>query len=224
MPTARKALAVNLRRLRERAGISQSELGRRAGVSRELVSKAELGRLGVSIESADALARALGVTRGELMGDEPVRPRPEDLTLQLIRNALAPGRGIPARVVGTLPGGRRQWETSVERDERVLVLDAWFTGRDGAPIAARAVTDEYAGDGLHAGDLLVCETVERLATGERGIVRVGDAYVFGRWQWAPDGSGVVLDAAGNARRQAPVNGDWQVIGRYVTRYAEVDAL
>jgi transcriptional regulator with XRE-family HTH domain len=65
-----------LREARERAGLSQDELARRAKVSRALISAIEHDRHAPAVDAALRLARALGVTAEWLFApaEEPVAP------------------------------------------------------------------------------------------------------------------------------------------------------
>ena len=62
MPQPRKPFARRLQQLREVAGISQYELAKRSGVSKQAVSNLELGNREPSWETVRRLARALGVS------------------------------------------------------------------------------------------------------------------------------------------------------------------
>lgn len=66
-------LRVNLRSFRERAGLSQAELARRAGVPQPAISRLEAGRTPtVRLEHLARLAAVLGVKRpGDLLGSVP---------------------------------------------------------------------------------------------------------------------------------------------------------
>ena len=77
-----------LKRLRELAGLSQTELSRRSGMPRPLISMLESGkRSGLTAESARNLARALGVTIDYLIGDstfgDPDAEEEESLALRV---------------------------------------------------------------------------------------------------------------------------------------------
>lgn len=56
-----------LRKLRTAKKLSQAELARRAGLSREYVNKIEAGRYDPPLSTINALANALGVKPGRLM-------------------------------------------------------------------------------------------------------------------------------------------------------------
>ena len=64
----------NLRSIREAAGLTQEELAARAGVSRQLVGAAEVGRNLPRVDAALAIAAALGVEVRSIFGraDSPV--------------------------------------------------------------------------------------------------------------------------------------------------------
>jgi transcriptional regulator with XRE-family HTH domain len=54
-------IAAQLRAARHRARLSQVELAARAGVSQQMVSLIEHGRCEPGVDTADSLARALGI-------------------------------------------------------------------------------------------------------------------------------------------------------------------
>jgi len=66
-PPPRRILADNLRRLRRTAGISQEELGDRAGLHRTYISSIERAGRNVTLDNLFVLARALGVSAAELV-------------------------------------------------------------------------------------------------------------------------------------------------------------
>lgn len=59
-----------VRKLRERAGLTQTELAEKLGVHWQTVQRVESGYSGLSNKKAEAYARALGVTSGEIFSDE----------------------------------------------------------------------------------------------------------------------------------------------------------
>jgi transcriptional regulator with XRE-family HTH domain len=63
----RDVLALNLRKLRQTAGLSQEELAHRAGIDRTYISALERGVYAASIEVVDRLARALEVDAADLL-------------------------------------------------------------------------------------------------------------------------------------------------------------
>ena len=62
---------------RKRNKLSQEELAGRVGVSRQAVSKWELGEATPELDKLAALARAFGVTADELLSEEEPQPQPQ---------------------------------------------------------------------------------------------------------------------------------------------------
>ena len=63
----RRSFAANLRREREALGLSQQALANLAGLHRTYVGSVERGERNISIDSVEALTRALGVEAADLM-------------------------------------------------------------------------------------------------------------------------------------------------------------
>jgi transcriptional regulator with XRE-family HTH domain len=57
-----------VRQIRQAKGLSQAELAKRAGLSREYINKIEAGKYDPPLSTINALAEALGVTARRLMG------------------------------------------------------------------------------------------------------------------------------------------------------------
>ena len=66
---ARNALAGNLRRLRNSAGISQEALADLAGLHRTYVGSVERGERNISLDNIARLASALNVAPADLLDD-----------------------------------------------------------------------------------------------------------------------------------------------------------
>lgn len=63
----RNILAINLRKLRAAAGLSQEELAHRAGLDRTYISALERSRYGASVDVLEKIAAVLGVTVSALL-------------------------------------------------------------------------------------------------------------------------------------------------------------
>lgn len=61
---------MNIKDARRQAGISQVELGKRVGLDQSGISRIENGSRPVTVGMLKALAKALGVSPGELLEDE----------------------------------------------------------------------------------------------------------------------------------------------------------
>ena len=68
-------VAQNLRRLRQRAGMSQVALAQASGISRRMIVNLEGGATNISLSSLDRLAEALGATFVELVSDPQAHTR-----------------------------------------------------------------------------------------------------------------------------------------------------
>lgn len=67
---ARSTLAKNVRRLRDRAGLTQRQLAERSGIDRSYLARIECEGLNISINVVFALAKALEVEPDEFFDDE----------------------------------------------------------------------------------------------------------------------------------------------------------
>jgi transcriptional regulator with XRE-family HTH domain len=92
-------VARNIRRLREREGVSLGALATRSGVGKATLSRLEAGQGNPTVETLYALADALGVTLGDLVTEDSGH-------LVLMRAADAPrvSGAITARVMDRIHG------------------------------------------------------------------------------------------------------------------------
>lgn len=66
-PTAREVFARNLRRVRRLKELTQDELALGAEVDRAYVSRVERGAMNISLDNAEALAKAVGVPLKDML-------------------------------------------------------------------------------------------------------------------------------------------------------------
>jgi DNA-binding XRE family transcriptional regulator len=117
----------SLRGARERLGLTQVELARRAGVSRQLVSGVEAGRHVPSVDAAIGLARVLGVSVERLFGPSQA-PAVSVLGAPLVEGepvlAGHVGDRLAAAPLGTLAQGDAGWASAdgVVEDGAVRLL------------------------------------------------------------------------------------------------------
>ena len=67
MKSEAKRLGENLKRIREQKGISQVDISKSLGVSRGFVSNVENGKTNPTLATITKLAKAVGVSAGELL-------------------------------------------------------------------------------------------------------------------------------------------------------------
>lgn len=91
-----------LRMLRLLQGLTLKQLAERAGLSLSYVSDLEHGRSRPSLATLERLAAALGVSRAELLGEDPAEPGPA-----VFAKAFMPGPAEPAGPAWRAPARRR---------------------------------------------------------------------------------------------------------------------
>jgi len=67
MPTTREKLAARIRFLRKEKHWTQEQLGDKAGLTYKFVGQIERGEVSPTLDSLDKLAKAFGLTVGELL-------------------------------------------------------------------------------------------------------------------------------------------------------------
>jgi len=193
-----------LRERREKRGISLRELARRVGVSPSLVSQIELDRVNPSVSTLYALVTELGMTMGDVFGDN-AQPAP-----RVVRER--PGsHGLVAdpetrRVINLASGVR--WERLTpdsDRDVEFLYV-VYPVGAESCPENALVT---------HGG-----REYGYVTSGTLGV-RVG----FDEYELGP-GASIAFDSSSPHRLWAiggePVHAVWLVIGRAADRRAETD--
>jgi transcriptional regulator with XRE-family HTH domain len=61
------SIGANIKRLREKAGMTQEDLGKVLGVTHSAVSLIESDKRGINVKQADKIAKALNVNLNELV-------------------------------------------------------------------------------------------------------------------------------------------------------------
>lgn len=129
-------IAAALRRERERAGLSLTELARRAGLAKSTLSQLESGNGNPSVETLWALGVALGVPFSQLVAETPPRvqviragdgPRIRADRADFIGTLLAAGSRHARRdlyVIEQEPGPIRQAEAHIPGSVEHVVLAA----------------------------------------------------------------------------------------------------
>jgi transcriptional regulator with XRE-family HTH domain len=111
---------VNLRELRERAALSQEELGKLAGISKNSVGQLERGEFNPRPVTVRRLAEALGVEPEEIWDPQESTlpsPEPPDEVAEEGRSAWLKGKAILERL---LPEDRQELQKRVELAEEKI--------------------------------------------------------------------------------------------------------
>ncbi len=154
-------LGRRLRRLRQAAALSLSELARRAALSRRYVTEAEAGRANPSLLKLAALARALRVPLAELCDISLAPDRGERVALVGLRGAGKSSAGRQLALLLEVP--------FVELDERVERL------------AGMSLAEIFALHGEATFRRLEREALEIvLAEGQRLVIATGGSIVTSR--------------------------------------------
>lgn len=163
----RERLALALRREREGAGLSVSELARRAGVSKATVSQLEGGSGNPSVETLWAIGVALGVPFATLvddraptarlirLGDHAGVPSAASPYLATLLSAAAPGTRRDIYLIQAEPGEpKRSLPHHVGTTEHIVLISGEaLVGPDEAPeLLQPGDYLSYAGDAPHIFD------------------------------------------------------------------------
>jgi len=87
-----------LKDIREKAGLSQTALAERSGISRSTINKIENGKKDVPVKQLGELADALGCSSADLLDDTEggwVKPHDDDLVWQVIGPIIDQAREHP---------------------------------------------------------------------------------------------------------------------------------
>ncbi|MBN8423869.1 helix-turn-helix transcriptional regulator [Microbacterium esteraromaticum] len=160
----RERLAHSLRREREAAELSVSELARRAGVSKATISQLESGSGNPSVETLWAIGDALGVPFATLVEERTTAPRLIRLGdhagvpsaaapyLATLLSAAAPGTRRDIYLIQAEPGEpRRSLPHHVGTTEHVILISGEaLIGPAEAPVLVHPGDYlSYAGDAAH---------------------------------------------------------------------------
>jgi transcriptional regulator with XRE-family HTH domain len=168
-----KRIGTRVRVSRDLAGLTQTELATRSGVSRSYITRIERGTVEATISTLARLAEALGVTMSQLIGDGAVRQRPEAAAVRLLEFAVTQTRGVPVPVKGVVRMTGVEWWG--ERDH-VPVLNVpfdWLRDRNIDDVFALEVfNDALRSAGIPAGYTLLIQATaaEHIVAGDQVLV------------------------------------------------------
>jgi transcriptional regulator with XRE-family HTH domain len=177
-------IGTRIRALRTLAGMTQGQLAEAAGVSRSYVPRIEAGSVEATVTTLSQLAEALGVDMAQVLGETPVRQRPEEAAVRLLEYAVTQSRGVPIRLRG--------WVSvsgfgEVGQGEDATVVNVpldWVDGRDLDTLFVLEVLDDILTvDGIPAGSQVLMRTPDPAAfvVGDRLLVRDAGSIRLETW-------------------------------------------
>jgi len=120
---ARESFGTRLRSLRERAGMSQTELAKQLGTDQNHISRWERNASQPEIETVERLAAVLGVSAVELLTGQP--PKPPKRTIRLTADNFA--AHLPTDYAASLVEGFTVPEDGIDHDDWIVSkLLAWL--------------------------------------------------------------------------------------------------
>lgn len=162
-------LTTRVRELRKKKGWSQERLAEMANLSYSEIVFVETGRRKrPKADTLLAIASALGVSLGELLGESP-SPTP------------APLAWLP--ILGTVPGPAAEMDGQRDLGKLPLPLAGLPGGKGEGLGAVRVSGNDLADKGIEAGDYLICGPVGDFEGGRLYLVNQGDmvlARVLGK--------------------------------------------
>jgi transcriptional regulator with XRE-family HTH domain len=93
----RSEFGKRLMALRERAGLSQVQLGEQLGLSQRAIAHWERRRCSLYPEQLEALAKALNITLDELVSDKPLKVRQQSGPAGRVRKLFEAVNRLPRR-------------------------------------------------------------------------------------------------------------------------------
>lgn len=128
-----QTIAAELREARLAAGLSQSEVGRAAGISHAGVSRIERALApNVSLGRVDTIAAVLGLQLGVRLypAGRPLRDTGQLALLERLRVCLAPGLVWHTETPLPIAGDQRAWDASIDGPGWTVFVDAETRVRD----------------------------------------------------------------------------------------------
>ena len=155
---AEERVGPRLKLLRERRGLSQRELARRAGMTNASVSQIEQDRVSPSVASLRKLAGALGVSLAEFFAaHEGPPPSPFQTADELLE--IGSG-GVSLKLVGSMMSGRALQ----------MLREHYAPGADTGPSMLQHAGEECG--------LILRGAVEVTVGAEVRVLREGDSFYF----------------------------------------------
>lgn len=176
----------NIKRIREEKGMSQDELARLVGFkSRSSINKIEMGVNDITQSKLIAIANALHVSPGELMGEDKEVASPTDLSTRLPNMVPIDARTFRVPIVGRVAAGR-----PIVADEEIIgyeYIDNKYS-KDGHEYFGLRIVGKSMEPTIMDGDVVIVRQQEDVDSGDIAIVLVnGDEATVKRVKKQKDG-------------------------------------
>ena len=160
----------NIKRIREEKGMSQDELARLVGFkSRSSINKIEMGVNDITQSKLIAIANALHVSPGELMGEDEEVASPADLSSRLPNMISIDARTFRVPIVGRVAAGR-----PIVADEEIIgyeYIDNKYS-KDGHEYFGLRIVGKSMEPTIMDGDIVIVRRQNYVENGEIAIVLI----------------------------------------------------
>lgn len=160
----------NIKRIREEKGMSQDELARLVGFkSRSSINKIEMGVNDITQSKLIAIANALHVSPGELMGEDEEVASPADLSTRLPNMISIDARTFRVPIVGRVAAGR-----PIVADEEIIgyeYIDNKYS-KDGHEYFGLRIVGKSMEPTIMDGDIVIVRRQNYVENGEIAIVLI----------------------------------------------------
>ena len=160
----------NIKRIREEKGMSQDELARLVGFkSRSSINKIEMGVNDITQSKLIAIANALHVSPGELMGEDEEVASPADLSSRLPNMVSIEARTFCVPIVGRVAAGR-----PIVADEEIIgyeYIDNKYS-KDGHEYFGLRIVGKSMEPTIMDGDIVIVRRQNYVENGEIAIVLI----------------------------------------------------
>lgn len=160
----------NIKRIREEKGMSQDELARLVGFkSRSSINKIEMGVNDITQSKLIAIANALHVSPGELMGEDEEVASPADLSSRLSNMVSIEARTFCVPIVGRVAAGR-----PIVADEEIIgyeYIDNKYS-KDGHEYFGLRIVGKSMEPTIMDGDIVIVRRQNYVENGEIAIVLI----------------------------------------------------
>ena len=160
----------NIKRIREEKGMSQDELARLVGFkSRSSINKIEMGVNDITQSKLIAIANALHVSPGELMGEDKEVASPADLSARLPDMVPIDARTFRVPIIGRVAAGR-----PIVADEEIVgyeYIDNKYS-KDGHEYFGLRIVGKSMEPTIMDGDIVIVRRQNYVENGEIAIVLI----------------------------------------------------